>query len=216
MKKALIVYGGWDGHDPLGVAEVFKDILSKEGFEVDLSDDLKTYEGDLKQYDLLVPHWTMGDISGDGAWNVSEAVASGVGIAGCHAGLCDAFRSCDLWQFMTGAQFVAHPGGGGTTYSVKMRRDNPDPITDGIEDFEITSEQYYLHVDPAVNVLATTRFPTADWHHSVNGPVDVPAMFTKRWGEGRVFYLSVGHDRHTFEIPQARELMRRGFLYAAR
>ena len=215
MKKALIVYGGWDGHDPVGVADVFEDILRKEGFEVDRSDDLKVYEGDLKQYDLLVPHWTMGEISGDGAWNVSEAVASGVGIAGCHAGLCDAFRNCDLWQFVTGAQFVAHPGGN-VAYTVKMNRANPDPITDGIDDFEITSEQYYLHVDPAVNVLATTRFPTADWHHSVNGPVDVPAMFTKRWGEGRVFYLSVGHDRHTFEIPQARELMRRGFLYAAR
>ncbi|MBR7092248.1 MAG: ThuA domain-containing protein [Clostridia bacterium] len=217
MKKALIISGGWIGHDPEGVADVFEKILRGEGFEVDRATDLAVYESDLSGYDLLVPNWTMGELSGDAIANINRAVASGVGLAGCHAGLCDAFRQSDLWQFITGAQFVAHPGGGQTTYTVCMRPDCPDPLTDGIGDFEVTSEQYYLHVDPAVRVLATTRAPMADGPFAPNGEVLMPVVYTKRWGEGRVFYCSLGHNREFFEkYPQACELMRRGFLYAAR
>lgn len=216
MKKALIVYGGWEGHDPKGVADVFKDILEKEGFSVELSDTLDAFMGELTAYDLIVPVWTMGELSGDQEWRVCEAVASGVGIAGCHGGMCDAFRGNTNWQFMTGAQWVAHPGNGEVTYKVCMKKSGSSSLIDGIEDFEIKSEQYYIHVDPAVNVLATTRFPTAEGYHTPNGEVDVPVAFTKRWGKGRVYYNSLGHDRYTFDIPEAREMMRRGFLWAAR
>ena len=216
MKKALIVYGGWDGHDPEGVANVFKDILEQEDFSVELSDTLDSFMEDLTVYDLIVPVWTMGSLTGDQEWRVCEAVASGVGIAGCHGGMCDAFRGNTNWQFMTGAQWVAHPGNGDVTYKVCMKRSAASELIDGIEDFEIKSEQYYIHVDPAVNVLATTRFPTANGNHTTNGQVDVPVVYTKRWGKGKIFYNSLGHTSEIFKIPEAKELMRRGFLYAAR
>ena len=216
MKKALIVYGGWDGHDPQGVAEVFKDILEKEEFSVELSDTLDAFMGDLAAYDLIIPVWTMGELSGDQEWRVCEAVASGVGIAGCHGGMCDAFRGNTNWQFMTGAQWVAHPGNSEVTYKVEMKKASSSPLVEGIEDFEIKSEQYYIHVDPAVNVLATTRFTEANGYHIANGEVDVPVAFTKRWGKGKVYYNSLGHDRYSFDIPEVREMMRRGFLWAAR
>ena len=91
-KKALIVYGGWEGHDPQGVAEVFQHILKKENFEVELSDTLESFEKDLSGYDLLVPVWTMGSLSGKAEENVCAAVAAGVGIAGCHV-------RCFPWKY---------------------------------------------------------------------------------------------------------------------
>ncbi|MBQ8356654.1 MAG: ThuA domain-containing protein [Clostridia bacterium] len=216
MKKALIVYGGWQGHDPDGVATVFEEILKSENFEVTVSDTLDSFLGDLTVYDLIVPVWTMGKLEREAEKNVCAAVAAGTGLAGCHGGMCDAFRNSTDWQFMTGAQWVAHPGNDGVTYRVFIC-DTDSEITRGIKDFEVTSEQYYIHVDPAVRVLATTSFPVAEGHHSPNGRVDIPVVYTKMWGKGRVFYNSLGHTSKIFDdIPEAKELMRRGFLYAAR
>jgi type 1 glutamine amidotransferase len=164
--------------------------------------------------DLIVPAYTMGNISETQLNGVCAAVRGGVGIAGCHGGMCDAFRSATEWHFMTGGQWVAHPGGNDVEYKVKIT-DKTHPITRGLSDFSVRSEQYYLHVDPAVKVLATTRFPTADGPHVANGPVDMPVAWTKLYGSGRIFYCSLGHQLEVMGIPEAREMMRRGFLWAA-
>ncbi len=216
MKKALIVYGGWEGHDPVGVADVFAAILKEENFEVTLSDTLDSFLTDLSIYDLIVPIWTMGSLSSKAERNVCDAVANGTGIAGCHGGMCDAFRNNTLWQFMTGAQWVEHPGGNDVTYQVNINKASSSPLVEGIEDFTLTSEQYYIHIDPAVDVLATTTF-TYPGNHTANGFVTLPVAFTKRWGKGKVYYNSLGHNRSIFDnIPEAKEMMRRGFVYAAR
>ena len=216
MKKAIIFQGGWQGHTPAETAEVFKTILEAEGFEVTVTDNMEfgfDYEN-VAQYDLIVPMWTMGEIPAEVCKNICRAVAEGAGIAGCHGGMCDAFRNSTEWQFMTGAQWVAHPGNAGITYEVNLIPGNE--FTDGLSDFSVTSEQYYIHIDPAVKVYATTTFPVADGPHAANGEVKVPVVFTKLWGRGRVFYNSLGHTWESFNIPEARELMRRGFVWAAR
>jgi type 1 glutamine amidotransferase len=129
--------------------------------------------------------------------------------------MCDAFRNSTDWQFMTGGQWVAHPGNDGTEYTVHICHGS-SPITEGLSDFTIVSEQYYLHVDPAIEVLATTRFPVADGPHVSNKPVDMPVAWTKYWGRGRVFYCSLGHRDNVFEkYPEASLLMERGMLWAA-
>jgi uncharacterized protein len=216
MKKALIVWGGWEGHEPEPIANVFAQLLHDADFEVEISDKLESLSDPaaLSQLDLIVPIWTMATIENDYVKAVSAAVASGVGIAGCHGGMCDAFRESVLWQFITGGNWVAHPGGDGVDYVVNVRN-NSSPLMDGIKDFSVSSEQYYLHVDPAVEVLATTRFPTVKWFHSANGVVDMPVVWTKRWGHGRVFYNSLGHHADIFDLPEAREIQRRGLLWAA-
>lgn len=216
MKKALIVWGGWDGHEPRQVGDIFKEILEAHDFSVEVSDSLESLSdaGTLKQLDLIVPVWTMGKLENAYAEAVSEAVASGVGIAGCHGGMCDAFRESVLWQFITGGNWVAHPGGDGVEYTVNVRNTSSS-LLEGVPDFKVKSEQYYLHVDPAVEVLATTRFPSVRWYHSSNRVVDMPVIWTKRWGHGRVFYNSLGHHADIFDIPEARETMRRGLLWAA-
>jgi type 1 glutamine amidotransferase len=215
-RKALIVQGGWDGHQPKQVAEIFRKLLEAESFSIEVSDTLDSFNdaAQLKSLNLIVPNWTMGSITADQVNNVCAAVASGVGMAGCHGGMCDAFRQSDQWQFMTGGQWVAHPGNDGVEYTVKIT--GPEhPITAGMKNFTIRSEQYYMHVDPAVKILATTRFPTADGPHVPNGPVDMPVVWTKLYGKGRVFYCSLGHQANVIAQSEVHELMRRGFLWAA-
>jgi len=216
MKKALIVQGGWDGHEPVQVSEVFAGILKSEGFDAEISDTLDSLlDADkLKSLHIIVPVWTMGKITNEQIRPVLEAVASGVGLAGCHGGMCDSFRDNVEWQFMTGGQWVSHPGGDGVEYMVNFKKGS-SPIVEGLDDFAVKSEHYYLHIDPAIEVLATTRFPIVNWYHSSNGQVDMPVVWTKRWGHGRVFYNSLGHHADVFNSTTAHELMRRGFLWAA-
>src|SRR6185437_1729116 len=160
--KALIVWGGWDGHQPKEVAEVFRRALLADGFSVEVSDSLDSFRDARKLIglDLIVPVWTMGKITPEQLDPVCAAVQSGVGLAGCHGGMCDSFRDATEWQFMTGGQWVAHPGNDTVRYNIHIT-DKSHPITEGIGDFEVRSEQYYMHIDPANKVLATTRFPTA-------------------------------------------------------
>lgn len=218
MKKALIVYGGWEGHEPKQLSQIFEGLLKNEGFNVELSDTLDAFADKEKLMDLnlIIPIWTMSDISNDYVNNVAGALESGVGMAGCHGGMCDAFRNNTRWQFITGSQWVDHPGNNGVEYVVNIKKSSDSEIIKGMDDFTVKSEQYYIHVDPAVNVLATTRFPVVDGPHAANGAVDVPVVYTKRWGKGKIFYNSLGHVANVFDYPNAKELMRRGFLWAAK
>ena len=219
MKKALIFQGGWDGHEPQLTSRRFAGLLEKNGIAAEIYDTLDCladYEK-LLTYDLIVACWTGGELKWEYSQNVSEAVARGVGLAGCHGGMCDAFRNDTNWQFMTGGQWVSHPGGDGVEYTVNIRR-GTSPLVEGLEDFTVTSEQYYLHVDPAIEVLATTRFPNAgvNYYHSANKPIDMPVIWTKYWGLGRVFYNSLGHHDDVFvNSPNAEILMERGMVWAA-
>jgi type 1 glutamine amidotransferase len=215
-RKALVVWGGWDGHEPKLVADRVEKVLTGEGFDVVVKDTLDAFLDVeyLKTLDLIYPVWTMGNITGEQCGPVLKAVASGVGLAGNHGGICDAFRNNTEWQFMTGGQWVAHPGNDGTPYKVNIKN-NSSCITFGLKDFDVASEQYYLHVDPVVEVLATTRFPVANGPHITNKAVDMPVVWTKMWGYGRVFYTSLGHHDDVFNIPEAGEILRRGMLWAA-
>ncbi len=216
-KSALIFWGGWDGHEPEKVAIRFKGILENEGFKVQVmqgANALPEYD-ELAALDLLVPVTTGGPMDDAVSKRIAKAVGAGVGIAGCHGGMCDAYRVDTEWQFMTGGQWVSHPGGDGVEYTVNICR-NSSPLTEGLEDFKVTSEQYYLHIDPSIEVLATTRFPLVSYYHASNKAVDMPVVWTKYWGIGRVFYNSLGHHDDVFDhSPNAQELMRRGFLWAA-
>ncbi|WP_053218501.1 ThuA domain-containing protein [Virgibacillus senegalensis] len=216
MKKALIFQGGWEGHEPAEVARILADILKEENFDVKVSDTLTTLEeDDLSRYDLIVPNWTQGEITNDQLTPLMEAVASGTGLAGLHGGMGDSFRMATDYQFMVGGQWVAHPGNDGVKYSVHIK-DKNNPLTKGMEDFTVVSEQYYMHIDPAVNVHAVTTFPVADGPHLSNGEVDIPVVWTKMWGSGRVYYCSLGHVAEIVRMPEVMTLMRNGFNWSAR
>ncbi|MGL6209619.1 MAG: ThuA domain-containing protein [Paracoccaceae bacterium] len=214
--RALITWGGWAGHEPDKLATLFAGMLSDEGVAVEVFDNLTCFDDPaaLAAVDLIVPVWTMSEIASLQAQNVADAVAAGTGLAGCHGGMCDAFRTEVLWQFLTGAQWVAHPGNDGVQYRVRMLGD--DPLIAGIADFDVATEQYYLHVDPAVKVHAVCDFPVTDGPHAVNGPVAMPVAYTKGWGQGRVYYNALGHQANVIDHGPAREMLRRGLMWAMR
>ena len=213
-KTALINWGGWDGHEPEACANLFADLLREKDFEVKVVSDLDIYtdEAYMQSLNLIVPAWTMSDISDEQEAGLLKTVKSGVGLAGWHGGMADSFRNRVEYQFMVGGQWVAHPGNI-IPYTVEITQ--ADPITEGLADFEMTSEQYYMHVDPGNEVLATTTFSgdygDAPW---LAGTV-MPVVWKRYFGKGRVFYSSLGHVRQDFEVPEARELMLRGMLWAA-
>ncbi|MDX1683107.1 MAG: ThuA domain-containing protein [Phycisphaeraceae bacterium] len=219
MKKALIVYGGWDGHTPEESAKVFAPFLADEGYDVTLSDTLDSYtdESLMGEVDLIVPIWTMGELSSDQSKGLRNAVRQGAGLAGFHGGIIDSFRQDVTYQWMTGGQWVAHPGGVIERYEVTIT-DSDHEITAGIDDFQLVdTEQYYLHVDPAVHVLATTTF-TGEHGETDLYPAGtvMPYAWTRNWGEGRVFVAAWGHTYKDFDVPEAKEIVQRGMLWASR
>ena len=213
-RKVLFVYGGWKGHDPEKCKDLFVPWLREEGFEVTVSDTLDAYTDQnlMKSLDLIIQIWTMGKITKEQSSGLLNAVKSGVGLAGWHGGLCDSFRENTEYQFMTGGQWVAHPGGV-IDYEVNII-DHEDPITAGLKDFRMHSEQYYMHVDPGNYVLATTTFSGehAPW---IEGVV-MPVVWKKVFGKGRVFYSSLGHQVTDFQVPEALEIAKRGILWASK
>ena len=214
MKSALIVWGGWDGHEPRQCMEVFAPFLREQGFalRVENSLDVYTEQDYMQSLSLVVPIWTMGEIAGEQAAGLLDAIRSGVGVAGWHGGMGDSFRNHTEYQFMVGGQWVAHPGGV-IDYTVNITN-HADPITAGLADFAMRSEQYYLHVDPSNEVLATTTF--SGEHAAWIADCVMPVVWKRHYGAGRVFYSSLGHVAADFSVPEALEIMHRGLLWAAR
>ena len=218
-KNALIVYGGWDGHTPKESAELFATHLGEDGYTVTVRNSLDSYLDDklLAGTDLIVPIWTMGEIS-DAQWKgLDTAVRYGTGVAGFHGGMIDAFRMNTEYQWMTGAQWVSHPGNCDASYAVKIA-DKGHPITQGLSDFQLNqTEQYYCHFDPSVHVLCTTTF-TGDFGDASLYPKNatLPYAWTKTWGKGKVFGACWGHTYRDFDEPTARQIVRRGMHWATR
>lgn len=216
MKSVLIVWGGWDGHEPKQCADIFAPWLKKKGFKVTVSDTMDVYlnKRKMKNYSVIIPIWTMGEITGEQSQGLCEAIRSGVGLAGWHGGMCDSFRNNTGYQFMTGGQWVDHPGGI-VGYTVNIIN-HQDPITRGLRDFRMCSEQYYMHTDPGNDVLVTTTFSGRHGGVSwIRGTV-MPAVWKRAYGKGRVFYTSLGHVAKDFDVPEALEIVKRGIQWAAR
>jgi hypothetical protein len=212
-REALIVWGGWSGHEPERCAGIVRGMLVEEGFNVRVEDTTEAFaDPGLARISLVVPIVTMAKIEKNQLDNLSRAVRGGAGLAGFHGGMCDAFRDAVEYHFMCGGQWVAHPGNI-IDYRVNvLRRD--DPVMQGIDDFDYRSEQYYMHVDPSNEVLATTTFSGehADW---IKGVV-MPVVWKRRHGEGRVFYSALGHVAAEFEVTPMRTILRRGMVWASR
>jgi type 1 glutamine amidotransferase len=212
MKRALMVWGGWQGHEPERCVQRFAPYLRAQDYDVTIADTLDAYRDAslMGALDLIVPVWTMGTITKEQLAGLLGAVERGVGIAGWHGGMADSFRDSVEYQFMVGGQWVAHPGNI-IDYTVNITN-RTDPITAGLDDFAMHSEQYYMHVDPSNAVLATTTFG-GDILPWIAGSV-IPVVWKRRWGAGRVFFSSVGHVARDFDVPEARTIVERGMVWA--
>jgi type 1 glutamine amidotransferase len=213
MRSALIVWGGWNGHDPEECAAIYRRWLHEDGFTVRVENNPEVFlEPEIKNLSLIVPCTTMDKISKEAANNLAAAIESGVGMGGHHGTMGDSFHDSPVYQFITGGQWVAHPGNI-IDYTVDVTKPD-DPVMAGIKSFPYTSEQYYMHVDPANEVLATTTFTGA--HAPWIDGVVMPVVWKKMYGQGRVFYSSLGHRASEFENPNMATILRRGINWAAR
>ncbi|MGJ0782639.1 ThuA domain-containing protein [Lacticaseibacillus rhamnosus] len=218
MKRVLIIYGGWEGHQPGVISAYLAKQLDEAGFIVTRVPSLDVLDDpdQLLSYDLIIMNWTRGELSSQRFENLSQVIDSGVGLAGIHGGLTSAFQGNKKWLWMTGGCFVAHPGGAATTYSVHIT-DQHHPITQGIKDFTVQTEQYFMLTDPANHVLATTAFAASDHPEAANQqPLDIPVAWTKLWGHGRIFFHSLGHDLAVCQQPEIASLTLQGFQWASR
>jgi uncharacterized protein len=218
VTKVLYLYGGWPGHFPYEVAQWANALMADLGFDVEETQDPSILERDLTAFDLIVIGWTQytttEDLSDKAEMRLHEAVRGGTGLAGWH-GMAAAFRSSLQFSLLTGASFLDHPGGEGVPVPYRIEIvDRNHPVTDGVPDFDIASEQYYMHVDPNVHVLARSTFSGEHWPW-LDG-VTMPASYVRTWGKGRVFYASPGHVPAELQIPPAERLVRRGLAWAAR
>lgn len=214
MRSALIVWGGWSGHDPEECAAIYRRWLHEDGFSVRVETDIAVF-GDPSIHDLslIVPIYTMSKIEREHAQNFAKAVENGVGVAGHHGGMSDAFRDSVDYQFVVGGQWVAHPGNV-IDFTVDVKKPE-DPIMQGIPaSFSYKSEQYYMHMDPSVDVLATTTF-SGEHAYWTKGVV-MPVVWKRMYGKGKVFHSTLGHRVTEFEVPEMATILRRGVNWAAR
>jgi type 1 glutamine amidotransferase len=206
-----VVRGGWEGHLPAEATDLYIPFLRENGFEVTVSESTDSYL-DLDGTDLVLQCVSMGEISAEAVKGLETAVRAGTGLAGWHGGIVDSFRGNVDYSFMTGGQFISHPGGF-IDHRIEIVSD--DPIVEGIASFDLHTEQYYVHADPSNNVLATTTFKTDPDFPWIEGAT-MPAVWTRTWGEGKVFVCTPGHSLADLNTPEVRTIIERGLLWASK
>ena len=215
-RRALVVRGGWDGHVPVRATDHFLPYLREQGFELTVSDTLDAYlDADaMAATDLIVQCWTMGEITKEQRQALDIAVRNGTGLVGWHGGIADSFRADLEYNFMVGGQFISHPHGF-VDYRVEIPVEKrAHPLVAGIDGFDVHSEQYYVHVDPSNEVLATTTFDSHPDYPWIEGVV-MPVVWTRTWGAGRVLVCTVGHKLDDLEKSEVSTIIERGMLWAS-
>jgi len=226
-KKALIVRGGWDGHQPVAATDLFVPFLEANGFDVRIEEanEIYTDEAVMAETDLILQSVTMSEISREAFAGLRDAIIAGTGFAGWHGGIADSYRNNSDYLQLVGGQFATHPSkapelraGDGSdnflTYTVHIT-DRDHEITRGLDDFELTTEQYWVLHDDLIDVLATTTHPVQPYH-PWHRPITSPVVWTRLWGEGRIFVATPGHSPEVLEDPNVRTLIERGLLWASR
>lgn len=228
-RRALVVRGGWEGHEPIATTDMFLPFLREQGFEVDVVEDTEVYtDADrMAATDLVLQCITMSTASNEAVNGLIAAVENGTGLAGWHGGIADSFRDSSAFIQLVGGQFAAHPArpehervGDASDNFLPHTIDITDlgrehPITADISDFELTTEQYWVMHDDLIDVLATTTHPAQDWQ-PWHRPVVSPAVWTRGWGAGRVFVATPGHSPDVLADVNVRTIVERGILWASR
>ena len=228
-RTALVVRGGWEGHHPIEATELFLPFLRDSGFDITVESDPEVYAdaGRMADVDLVVQCVTMSQASHEAIRGLREAVAGGTGLAGWHGGIADSFRASSDYLQLIGGQFATHPSkhpderhGDQTDNYLEYTVEITDlgrshEITAGLADFALTTEQYWVLHDDLNDVLATTTHPVQPYH-PWHRPIVSPAVWTREWGEGRVFVATPGHSPDVLQDPSVRTIVERGMLWAAR
>ncbi|GLJ61466.1 hypothetical protein GCM10017576_15950 [Microbacterium barkeri] len=229
MTRALVVRGGWDGHKPVESTDLFLPFLEERGYDVRVEETTAVYaDADaMAQTDLILQSVTMSTIEPEELKGLIAAVRAGTGLAGWHGGIADSFRNSSDYLQLVGGQFATHPSkepgelvGDASDnylpYTVEITElGRTHPITAGIDDFALETEQYWVLHDDLNDVLATTTHPVRPWH-PWHRPITSPAVWTRQWGEGRIFVATPGHSPDVLQDENVRTIIERGLVWATR
>ena len=223
-RDALVVRGGWEGHIPVEATEEFLPFLESHGFAVDVRTSLDVYTDAerMAAADLVVQCWSRGEITKEQVDGLAAAVRAGTGFAGWHGGIVAAFLGSRTYHHLTGGVFLQHPGGFVDHEMAVVPERADHEIVVGIDSVALHTEKYWVLTDPYIDVLATVTFPPDQHGDGPDGgtpwraPVTLPAVWTRRWGAGRVFVSTVGHKLDDLRVPEIFTLTGRGLLWAAR
>ena len=224
---ALIVRGGWEGHAPIAAIELFVPFLEEQGYAISIEESPAVYadEERMRAVDLIVQSVTMSTIERDELAGLAAAVERGTGLAGWHGGIADSYRNSSDYLQLIGGQFATHPSkapefvhGDETDnfvpYTVNVTElGRQHPVMDGIEDFDLHTEQYWVLNDDLIDVLATTTHPAPAWH-PWHRPVTSPVVWTRLWGAGRIFVATPGHNVAVLQNENVNTIVKRGMLWA--
>jgi type 1 glutamine amidotransferase len=229
VKSALVVRGGWFGHQPIEATDLFIPHLEENGYQVRVEESPAVYADAayLAGVDVIVQCMTMSSIEKEEFEGLRAAVEAGTGLAGWHGGIADSYRNTSDYLHLIGGQFACHPGkhpaerigeqsDNYVPYTVNMLPAAAEhPITAGIDDFDLVTEQYWVLTDDYIDVLATTTQAVREWD-PWHRPVTSPAIWTRQWGRGRIFVATPGHHVDILEEPSVNTLIKRGLLWASR
>jgi type 1 glutamine amidotransferase len=227
--RALVVRGGWAGHWPVEATELFLPFLKDQGYDVRVEESPEVYadESEMARTDLIVQCVSRSSITSEQVAGLRSAVAAGTGLTGWHGGIAGAFAGTPRYLQLVGGQFAAHPSKepaacvGGPDDNFLPHRVNltelgrAHPITAGLDDFDLETEQYWVLHDDLIDVLATTTHPVRPWH-PWHRPITSPAIWTRRWGAGRIVVTTPGHDLDALRHPTVHTVIQRGMLWATR
>ena len=227
-KSALVVRGGWEGHRPVEATDLFIPYLRSHGYDVQVEDSPGIYADArfLTGVDLILQCTTMSTIQDNELAGLRTAVENGTGLAGWHGGIADSYRNSSDYLHLIGGQFACHPGkypdkhqgeaDNFVPYTVTMLPTAANhPITAGINNFQLVTEQYWVLADDYIDVLATTTQSVRDWDQW-HRPVTSPVIWTRRWGRGRVFVTTPGHSLDVLQDTNVKTIIERGLLWASR
>jgi uncharacterized protein len=229
VKRAVVVRGGWPGHQPVEATELFLPFLRDNGYDVRVEESPAVYADaeTMAATDLIVQCVSMSTIERDQVAGLRAAVEAGTGFTGWHGGIADSFRDSSDYLQLVGGQFATHPGkhpdervGDASDnylhYTVTFTElGREHPITTGLQDFALTTEQYWVLHDDLNDVLATTTHPAPDWQ-PWHRPITSPAIWTREWGAGRIVVTTPGHSTDVLENATVRTVIERGMLWATR
>ena len=227
--RALVVRGGWEGHQPVKATELFLPFLERHGYAIRIEESPEIYAdaAEMARTDLIVQCMTMSEIGREALSGLRAAVAAGAGFTGWHGGIADSYRASSDYLQLVGGQFATHPSkepgrcGKGQEdnylpYEVNITPlGREHPITAGLADFPLETEQYWVLHDDLIDVLATTTHPVRPWH-PWHRPITSPAIWTRLWGSGRIVVTTPGHSLDVLENENVRTVIERGMRWATR
>lgn len=229
-RTALIVRGGWEGHQPVRATEVFIPFLERSGYDIRLEESPAVYADAeaMAVTDLIVQCVTMSEATHEQVAGLRAAVEAGTGFTGWHGGIADSYRASSDYLQLVGGQFATHPSrhpdqlvdgaheNNYLRYTVEITElGRRHPITEGLADFELETEQYWVLHDDLNDVLATTTHPAQPWQQW-HRPLTSPAVWTRQWGKGRIVVTTPGHTPEVLQHPSVRTIIERGMLWATR